>query len=109
MPAASTSSRITLDLQPPVAHICLHHPPFNVIDIFMMEELSSVLAEIDARADIPIVVLSGSPKVFSAGVDVAAHTPDKVQEMLTKFHAIMLSLVTSRKVTIATVHGHCLG
>ena len=54
-------------------------------------------------------MLSGEGKAFSAGVDVAAHTPDKVEEMLLKFHAVIRALVASKKVTIAAVHGHCLG
>ncbi len=56
-----------------------------------------------------MIVLSGEGKAFSAGVDVAAHTPDKVEEMLAKFHAVIRALVATKKVTIAAVHGHCLG
>lgn len=102
-------SRITLDLQPPTARISLHHPHLNVIDIAMMEELARALAEIEGRDDISVVVFSGVGKVFSVGVDVAAHTPDKVADMLAKFHAVILAIVNSRKVSIAEVHGHCLG
>jgi len=75
----------------------------------MMEELAASLAEIESRSDISVVVLSGEGKAFSAGVDVAAHTPHKVEAMLTKFHAVIRALVASKKVTIAQVHGHCLG
>jgi len=109
--AATETRRIVLDPEPPVARVCLHHPPLNVniIDIPMMDELSAALAAVDARADLPILVLQGSNAAFSVGVDVAAHTPDKIEAMLTKFHAIMNSLVTNRKVTIAAVRGHCLG
>ena len=57
----------------------------------------------------PLLVLSGAGKAFSVGVDVAAHTPDKVEGMLAKFHAVIRALVGSKKVTIAAVHGHCLG
>ena len=42
-------------------------------------------------------------------MDVAAHTPDKIEEMLTKFHTVIRALVATKKVTIAAVHGHCLG
>jgi cyclohexa-1,5-dienecarbonyl-CoA hydratase len=101
--------RIALDLQPPVARIVLQNPPLNVIDIPMMEELAQALAEIEANPEASIVILSGSPKAFSVGVDVAAHTPDKVEHMLAKFHGVIRSLVSSRKVSIASVHGHCLG
>ena len=87
----------------------LRHPPFNIIDIPMMEELSRCLAEIETRQDVCVIVLGGDGKAFSAGVDVAAHTPGKVEEMLTKFHAVIRALVATKKVTIAKVHGHCLG
>jgi len=109
MTTATTRSRITVELQPPVARLRLDHPPLNVIDIPMMEELADALAEIEVRADIVTVILSGAQKAFSVGVDVAAHTPDKVEAMLTKFHAVIRALVNSKKVIIAAVHGHCLG
>src|ERR1700689_199000 len=102
-------SRIALDLQPPVARVVLNNPPLNVIDIPMMEELAEALSEIEAKPDVSVLIISGSQKAFSVGVDVAAHTPDKVEQMLAKFHAVVRTLVSSRKVTIASVHGHCLG
>ena len=102
-------SRITLDLEPPVARIVLNNPPLNVIDIPMMDELAEALTEIEARIDISILIIRGSQRAFSGGVDVAAHTPDKVEQMLAKFHGVIRTLVATKKVTIAAVHGHCLG
>jgi cyclohexa-1,5-dienecarbonyl-CoA hydratase len=102
-------TRITVDISPPVSRIVLCHPPLNIIDISMMEELAETLAELEARADISMIVLNGGGNAFSAGVDVAAHTPDKAGEMLRKFHAVIRALVSSNKVTMAAVHGHCLG
>jgi cyclohexa-1,5-dienecarbonyl-CoA hydratase len=92
-----------------VARITLHNPPLNIIDIPMMEQLSAAIDEVEARSDIIATVLTGSDKVFSVGVDVAAHTPVNVQEMLTKFHTAVRAVISSRKVSVATVHGHCLG
>jgi cyclohexa-1,5-dienecarbonyl-CoA hydratase len=102
-------AHIAVEVVPPVARIVLRRPPLNVIDIPMMEELAQSLREIEAQLDISTIVLSGEGKSFSAGVDVAAHTPDKVEEMLAKFHAVIRALVATKKVTIAAVHGHCLG
>ena len=102
-------TRIRLDLQAPVARLVLRHPSLNVIDLEMMDELTQALAEIEKRSDISVVVLSGAGKSFSVGVDVAAHSPEKVAEMLAKFHGVIRTLVASRKVTIAAVHGYCLG
>ena len=102
-------TRLSYHVHPPVARITLHHPPLNVIDIPMMQELAAAIAETEARDDVAAIVLAGSDKVFSAGVDVAAHAPDRVAEMLSKFHGVVRALVASGKVTVATVHGHCLG
>jgi cyclohexa-1,5-dienecarbonyl-CoA hydratase len=102
-------TRISCGIEGAVARIELRNPPLNVIDIAMMEELAQSLAEMEARNDISVIVLSGTGKAFSAGVDVAAHSPDKVEEMLAKFHAVIRTLVATTKVTIASVHGLCLG
>jgi cyclohexa-1,5-dienecarbonyl-CoA hydratase len=106
---ASELSRMTLEIVPPVARVVLRHPPLNVIDVPMMEELAQSLAELEARPDVSAIVISGDGKGFSAGVDVAAHVPGKIAEMLSKFHGVIRALVASRKVTIAAVHGPCLG
>ncbi len=106
---ASKFSRFNVEVILPMARISLRHPPLNVIDAAMMEELERCLAEIDALPGVSMIILSGEGKAFSVGVDVAAHTPDKVEEMLTKFHAVIRALVSTKKVTIAAVHGYCLG
>jgi cyclohexa-1,5-dienecarbonyl-CoA hydratase len=107
--AQSKFARLAVDSESSVARIRLHNPPLNVIDVPMMEELAQVLGEIEARSDVSVVVLSGAGRAFSVGVDVAAHTPDKVEAMLLKFHGVVRALVATRKVAIAAVHGHCLG
>jgi len=105
----SKLARLTVDVSAPVVRLILRNPPLNVIDIPMMEELARALSEIEARSDVAVTVLSGEGNGFSAGVDVAAHTPDRVEAMLFKFHAVVRALVASKKVTIAAVHGYCLG
>ena len=106
---ASSFSKITLALEPPVARITLAHPPLNILDLAMMDELRAALEQIEARSDIIVIVMKGSSKAFCAGVDVAAHTPEKVRPMLEKFHGVIRALVQSKKVTIAAVEGACLG
>ena len=100
---------IKIAFQSSAARLQLANPPQNVITIAMMEELAKALAEIEARREVAAIVISGSGGNFSSGVDVAAHTPERVREMLTKFHAVIRALLNSRKVTIAEVRGNCLG
>ena len=87
----------------------LNNPPLNVIDVPMMDELRAALEQIETRAEISTIVLAGSERAFSVGVDIAAHTPDKVRDMLTAFHSVIRSVVDSRKLTVASVRRHCLG
>jgi cyclohexa-1,5-dienecarbonyl-CoA hydratase len=105
----SKLTRIAVDTASSVAKIVLRNSPLNVIDIPMMEELTVAFSEIENRPDIAVILLSGEGKCFSAGVDVAAHSPDRVEQMLLKFHAVIRTVLGSRKVTIAGVHGSCLG
>jgi cyclohexa-1,5-dienecarbonyl-CoA hydratase len=107
--AARSFARITVDAEPHVAHIVLNHPPVNVIDVSMMEELTEAISTLEADGKTSVLVISGAGRSFSAGVDVAAHTPERVEEMLNKFHAVIRALVASKMVTIARVHGNCLG
>jgi cyclohexa-1,5-dienecarbonyl-CoA hydratase len=102
-------SRIKVTYSDRAATIALAQPPVNVIDIPMMDELLSALAEIEQREDVCAVLFRGDGKGFSAGVDIAAHTPEKIEEMLAKFHGVVRMIAKSEKVTMAQVHGNCLG
>ncbi|HKD82638.1 MAG TPA: enoyl-CoA hydratase/isomerase family protein [Candidatus Angelobacter sp.] len=91
------------------ARITLTHPPLNVIDFQMMDELSAALRELEQNKEVSVVVFRGNDRGFSAGVDVAIHTPEKIQTMFQKFHGLIGALVKFPKITIAEVHGVCLG
>ncbi|MGC2110782.1 MAG: enoyl-CoA hydratase/isomerase family protein [Candidatus Korobacteraceae bacterium] len=107
--ANSTFTRLAVEVHPPAARVTLNNPPLNIIDIPMMEEMRTALEQIEARPEIGAIVFAGSERAFSSGVDIAAHTPEKVREMLTAFHSVIRSVVGSRKLTIASVRRHCLG
>ena len=102
-------ARIGLKAEGQVAQISLNNPPLNVIDIPMMNELAAVLVELDARPEISTLVFRGEGDSFSAGVDIAAHAPDKIAETMQKFHRLIRSLIATNRITIAAVHGKCLG
>jgi cyclohexa-1,5-dienecarbonyl-CoA hydratase len=109
MAEPTNNSRIQVFVSGSVARIQFHHPPLNIIDIAMMDELAVALLELESRDDVTVVIFSGSEKAFSAGVDIPAHLPETIDEMLRKFHQVIRALVGSRKLTIAEVRGACLG
>jgi cyclohexa-1,5-dienecarbonyl-CoA hydratase len=105
----AVQKRLVLETHGALARITFTHPPLNVFDFQQMDELADTLKEIEERREICAVILSGGERAFSAGVDVAVHTPELVPEMLRKFHGLILSLAKFPKITIAEVRGACLG
>src|SRR5947199_10258570 len=106
---ATVTRHLTIETHASLSRITLTHPPLNVIDIQMMDEMLAVLQQLEQRKEVSLVIISGGDRAFSAGVDVAVHTPELVQTMLQKFHGVILALVKFPKITIAEVHGACLG
>jgi cyclohexa-1,5-dienecarbonyl-CoA hydratase len=102
-------NRIIVDLEVPVVRITLNNAPLNVIDLEMMGELLAALEQIEAVPQISAIVFGGSERAFSCGVDIAAHAPESVRNMLTAFHSVLRAVVATKKLTIAVVRRHCLG
>jgi cyclohexa-1,5-dienecarbonyl-CoA hydratase len=105
----ASAARLNIEIVAPVSRITLNNPPLNVIDIQMAQELQGALAEIESRTDITTLVFQGNARAFSAGVDIKAHLPEQIHEMLAGFHAVVRAIVSSRTVTIAAIRGICLG
>lgn len=90
--------------------ITLNRPPLNILDIPTLTELKLTLDEAGHRQDLQFLVLSGAgEKAFSAGNDVKDHTPERVGPMLTVFHDVITTLLTTDKITLAAVRGYCFG
>jgi cyclohexa-1,5-dienecarbonyl-CoA hydratase len=102
-------NRIVVDLQVPVVRITLNSPPLNVIDLEMMGELLAALEQVETFTEVSTIVFMGSERAFSTGVDIAAHAPQSVRNMLTAFHGVLRAVVATKKITIAEVRRHCLG
>src|SRR5258708_38261034 len=75
----SKLARLTVDAGSSVARIAFRHPPMNVIDVPMMEELAQTLGDVGTRSDISVVLLSGEGRAFSAGGGVVRSNTDHVE------------------------------
>lgn len=93
-----------------LATITINRPPLNVLDIPTMEEINVALDRVRDDNDVKLLVITGAgEKAFSAGVEVADHTPDKVDRMIEVFHGIFRRLQTLPIPTLAAVNGAALG
>ncbi len=102
------SATINLRMDGRTAWITLSRPPLNVLNIAMMRELDAALERALPQCDI-LILHGAGPKGFSAGAEVGDHTPERAGEMLSTFHGLFRRLARAECVTIAAVHGLCLG
>jgi len=92
-----------------VARITLNQPPLNILDLSMLKELEGALTRVHSDLVAKVLVLGHRGKAFSAGVSIQEHTPDKVQEMIEKFHGVFRLLNSLTLPTLALVDGMALG
>jgi len=116
---------VTVDIADHIAQVTLIGPgKGNAMGPAFWSELPVVFAELDADADVRAIVLTGSGKNFSYGLDLAA-MGDTLGSMMAdassakpraEFHARLKSMqhaITAvadcRTPTIASIHGWCIG
>jgi cyclohexa-1,5-dienecarbonyl-CoA hydratase len=93
-----------------VMSLTIDRPPLNILDFSLVRELDEVLTGCAQNSDVDVVVLRGAgQRAFSAGVDIGDHTREKVPEMLNLVHGVIRKLVGLPQVTVAVIHGLCLG
>ena len=101
---------VNLTIEGRVARVTLNRPPLHILDLPTLDEYSSLLAQLDREQGVVVCVLeSAGDKAFSTGVDVKAHTPDKVGAMLERFHTVIRKVRRLDCVTVAAVRGVALG
>lgn len=92
-----------------VARITLTRPPLNVINIKMLGEIESALEQAAEEKALKVLILAAKGKLFSAGVDVAEHTPELVDQMIPLFNRVCTAIANFPLPTIAAIQGHALG
>jgi cyclohexa-1,5-dienecarbonyl-CoA hydratase len=104
-----TGSFINVETKNAATTLTLSRAPLNVLDIAALSQLESTLMDLSRDENIRVLILRAEGKMFSAGVDVADHTPDKVGEMIPLFDRACRLLANFSCPTLAVVHGHALG
>jgi cyclohexa-1,5-dienecarbonyl-CoA hydratase len=83
-------------------------PPVNVLGV---ADLEAIAAAVPRAGSSRVLVLTGLPRAFSAGVSVAEHVPEAaaIERMLSAMRRALEALLDAPAVTIAAVSGACLG
>ncbi len=107
--ASDLEQFISYEVQEGVAALTLNRPPVTVLHISMLEEMEGALDALALDKSVRALILRAEGKMFSAGVDVGDHTPEKVGKMIPLFDRVCVKLAGLPVPTIAAVHGHALG
>jgi enoyl-CoA hydratase len=102
---------ITVDLEPPIATVTLNRPKvLNALSPDLIAELGQALRELDADDRVRAVVLTGGPKVFAAGADIADMAERSAVEQLHRNQTGRWAPIAEfTKPLIAAVNGYALG
>jgi enoyl-CoA hydratase len=95
-----------------VARLTLDRDPLNVLTPALIDALGVSFRELGADPALRVVVLEGSGRAFSAGVDVAAMKEldaAGARKLIGALHATIRALEEVPVPTIARLHGHVLG
>jgi len=108
---------IRYEVDGPLALLTLNRPDkLNAINAGMIAELNQALDQAESNEAVRVIVLNGNGRAFSAGFDLsldgeAEESPDlgALRRELREDFDIIMRFWDSPKVTVAAVHGYCLG
>ncbi len=102
--------RVTLVWNGRSARIVLDRPPLNILTLAMIEELVAACDRLRDNPEVAVVtVAAAGSRAFCAGVDIAAHAPDRAGPMLAAFQTMAERMLALDQVLIASAQGPAIG
>lgn len=95
-----------------LATVRLNRPPSNPLNLEIGQELMRVVQELRDDASVRAMILTGTGRCFSAGVDireVPSYTKEKLREMMLTINRLCLAIYSFPKPMVTAVDGHALG
>lgn len=98
---------IAIKHSPGRVRLILDAPHGNAITDAMVASLRAALRSI--APPVKLVTIEGAGSDFSFGASIDEHAPDRMRDVLPRFHALVVELLRVPAVTAAAVSGRCLG
>jgi enoyl-CoA hydratase/carnithine racemase len=108
-------SEIDVQVDGPRGDITLNRPAkLNPLSTTTLNELVSAARYLDTCTDVKVVVVAGRGRAFSAGADLASFTAGDASAVSARDAAdagrrMAEAIEAMRAVTVASIHGHCVG
>ena len=103
---------LTVSVENHVAMVTLDRPPVNALSDATIAELDTVFTALEAHEQVRVVVLTGGPRIFSAGVDIRelrAEPTDNTIPRNRRYQRIYQSIADCTYPVIAAINGYALG
>jgi enoyl-CoA hydratase/carnithine racemase len=100
---------LNLQVDGEVATLTLNRPPTNLLNIDVLEELNDAVLSLRANKRIEVLLVRGSPTVFSEGMDLAEHAAKRVQRLMHVYMRLFESMRMMDAIQIAVVQGNAWG
>ncbi|MBI1955807.1 MAG: enoyl-CoA hydratase/isomerase family protein [Acidobacteria bacterium] len=102
---------IQLEISGDVARLTMHRPPYNVLTIDMLKEMSRAIEKLHDQRQVRAILLRASSECqfFSAGVAAEDSRPDRAFQMLEALQTVFLSMLETSKPVVTIVNGPAIG
>src|SRR5712692_7705087 len=108
-----TSDPVLVERRPPAALVTLNRPEkYNALDLNLLRRLQAVVAELGEDAETRVIVLRGTDKYFSTGMDLddlaGVSSVADTHRVLGVFRETNAAIERCPKPVIAAIAGWCL-
>ncbi len=105
---------IKIKIEDSIAVLTLDNPPVNILTPKVIEELDAVYRELEAKPEVKVIVFtSAGTNAFIAGADIKVigqiSSPQDAEKLALSGQAVFNRIENSKKVSIAAIHGVCVG
>ena len=105
---------IKIKIEDKIAVLTLDNPPVNILTPKVIEEIDAVFLDLEANPEVKVIVFtSAGTNAFIAGADIKVigqiSSPADAEKLALMGQGVFNRIENSKKVTIAAIHGVCVG
>ncbi len=103
---------LEINIEKGIAVLAINNPPVNALSSELIAKLKLTLRELNQKADVKVLIITGSGKTFCAGADIKemhAIKPEEIESFCRWGHKVFDKLEGMGKPVIAAITGFALG
>lgn len=108
-----TTQLVLVTVADRMATVTLNHPPANVFNVGMLQELDRHFSRLETDEEVRVIVLTANGRFFSPGADIKelarVETVHQGSDLSARGQALLNRIERCDKPVIAAINGPCLG